>query len=183
MSWNVALFIEGASSLEALAAEVSALSGTTRNGKPRIVKMFKGSGVATLLTACDVGKQPDDYVFTRKKNKPVKGFRRIWKTVCEDVGRPDLLFHDLRRSGVRNLIRAGVHQSVAMKISVHRTNGVFDRYNIIDEADLADAARKLDEKQKSNALDFGQHSGIVSPKSTPNEAAAHLNVAAAALPN
>jgi integrase len=165
-------------------------AGTTKNGKPRIVKMHKGSKVANLLTACVVGKQPDDYVFTRKKNKPVKGFRRIWKTVCEDAGRPDLLFHDLRRSGVRNLIRAGVHQSVAMKISGHRTTSVFDRYNIIDEADLAEAARKLDEKQKSNALalagvtgDFGQHSGIVSPKSTTNEAAAHLNVTAAVLPN
>lgn len=162
----------------------------TKNGKPRIVKMHKGSEVATLLTACIVDKQPDDYVFTRKKNKPVKGFRRIWKTVCEEAGRPDLLFHDLRRSGVRNLIRAGVYQSVAMKISGHRTNSVFERYNIIDEADLAEAARKLDEKQKSNALafagvtgDFGQHSGIVDPKSTTNEAAARLSLNTAVLPN
>jgi len=158
-------------------------AGTTKNGKPRIVKMCKGSEVAELVTACVIGKQPDDFVFTRKKNKPVKGFRRIWKTVCEDAGRPDLLFHDLRRSGVRNLIRAGVHQSVAMKISGHRTNSVFDRYNIIDEADLAEAARKLDEKQKSNALDFGQHLGMVSEKSTTNEAAARLNATAAVLPN
>ena len=162
----------------------------TKNGDPRNVKMFKGSEVATLLTACVVGKQPDDYVFTRKKNKPVKGFRRIWKTVCENAGRPDLLFHDLRRSGVRNLIRAGVYQSVAMKISGHRTNSVFERYNIIDDADLAEAARKLDEKQKSNALalagvtgDFGQHSGIVSPKSTTDEAVARLSLNTAGLPN
>ena len=58
-----------------------------------------------------------------------------------------------------------------------------DVFDTRDESDFREAGRKLNEKQKSNALDFGQHSGIVSPKSTPNEAAAHLNVAAAALPN
>lgn len=55
-----------------------------------------------------------------------------------------LIFHDLRRTGVRNLMRSGVSQTVAKKISGHKTDAVFNRYNITDERDLVDAARKQD---------------------------------------
>jgi integrase len=64
-------------------------------------------------------------------------------TACRKAGVPGLLLHDLRRSAVRNLERAGVSRSVAMKLTGHKTENVYRRYAIVAENDLREAGIKL----------------------------------------
>ena len=59
------------------------------------------------------------------------------------AGLADLHFHDLRRSAIRNMERAGIPRSVAMSISGHRTESVYKRYDIVADADLKIAAKKM----------------------------------------
>ena len=70
--------------------------------------------------------------------------RKDWDDACAEAGVPGLLFHDLRRSAARNLRRAGVTQKVSCEFSGHKTDSIFDRYNISDFDDLKEAARKLE---------------------------------------
>ena len=63
-----------------------------------------------------------------------------------------LLLHDFRRSGVRNLIRSGVPRRIAMKISGHLTESTFERYNIVDSADLHEAMAKVEKYFDGNLM-------------------------------
>lgn len=81
------------------------------------------------------------YVFHRD-GKRIKNIYKSWNPICAKIGLKGRLLHDLRRTAVRNLVRSGVIETVAMKITGHRTRNVFDRYNIVSEGDLREAAMK-----------------------------------------
>jgi integrase len=110
-----------------------------------------------LLRDCISNKEPGDHVFTRASNEPVRDFRGAWYSLCERVGLgkfvtgenkkskwEGLFFHDLRRSAVRNVVRRGVSETVAMRLSGHKTRRVFLRYDITSFGDIEDAANKIE---------------------------------------
>jgi integrase len=97
------------------------------------------------------------WVFIHSDGRPIKDFRGAWAKACKDAGVPGRLVHDFRRTAVRNLERAGVPRSAAMRMTGHKTEAVYRRYAITDSVMLQEAALKVatlhaaEEKSQSSA--------------------------------
>ena len=152
--------------------------GTTKNNDGR--EVFMTETVRALLTECVRGKSADKQVFTRGNGNPVRDFRVTWERACSRAGigqtvcgecaeqmdsgkgcpkcksqrsiYSGLIFHDLRRTAARNLRRAGIPETVIMKIGGWRTRSVFERYAIVSRTDIADAMRKLQQSEQDHQI-------------------------------
>ncbi len=124
--------------------------GTTKNKKGRTI-VLEGELLEVIQRQWERRKVAEipgqfpallcPYVF-HHDGKAIRDFRAAWESACKATGLTGKLFHDFRRTAVRNMIRAGVSQTVAKKISGHKTDAVFQRYDITSEDDLREAARK-----------------------------------------
>jgi integrase len=113
---------------------------TSKNGKRRslalageVLEILKRREAARLVER-NGEPRVSDFVF-HWHGQQIVDFKRAWRTAVKDAGLPPKMFHDLRGSGIRNMVRAGVPETVAMSISGHRTRSTFDRYSITSGSD------------------------------------------------
>lgn len=126
-------------------------TGETKNGEGRTVPIV-GGDMQTLRSAAKKQRDenwPDSPGVFNRQGEQIKDLRWAWKKACERAKVPDTQkFHDLRRTAVRNMRRAGVSQAVRMKISGHKTDSMERRYNIIDTDDIAVAKAQMEARVK-----------------------------------
>lgn len=139
---------------------------TSKSGKPRtlplagdLCELVERRWQAREYTTSQGMTALSEFVFHAGNGRAIVDFKRSWATACAEAGAPAKLFHDLRRTAVRDMIRAGVPQSVAMRISGHRTAAIFLRYDITSEDD------------KIAALERTQAHRGAQPTTTPRVAA------------
>lgn len=138
LTWNRIDLKEGIVRLE---------SGETKNDMARNV--YLDNEMHGLLKAAFVNRNIGcPFVFQRNGER-IKNIEHAWQGACKRAGLPNKLFHDLRRTAIRNMVRAGIPERVAMMISGHKTRSIFDRYNIVSPEDLRAAAFRQEAYVKS----------------------------------
>ena len=116
-------------------------AGETKNGEGR---QFPLTTELRELLETQRALAPDcPWVFHRRGHR-ILSFKDSWRAATKAAGVPGLLFHDLRRSAVRNMERAGVPRPTAKLFTGHKTDSVYQRYTIVDDVMLREGAAKLE---------------------------------------
>lgn len=118
--------------------------GTTKNGEGRVLPLVPA--LRTMLMQWrrhTLAQWPSCPWVCQYEGDQLTRLTRAWQRAAKKVGLEGKLFHDLRRTAVRNMVRSGIPERVAMMISGHKTRSVFDRYDIVSERDLHEAAARL----------------------------------------
>lgn len=127
------------------ASQVWLERGQTKSKIARVLPIY-GEMRDALIAAFQLRKEshPDcDLVFHREGGKIVD-FRKAWASACKRAEVKGLHFHDLRRSAVRNMDRAGIPRATIRRIIGHETDAMFDRYRIVDQRDVDEAGVKAE---------------------------------------
>ncbi len=142
LQWNEVDFRAGTIRLRAERSKNGRAREIYFAGLPRLAELLRERRRRTSLLERERGAVIP-LVFHRAGRR-IMQLDKSWREACGKAGLPGMHFHDLRRSAARNLVRAGVPETVAMKILGHRTRSIFDRYNITSGRDLEAAMAKLD---------------------------------------
>jgi integrase len=132
------------------AARIRLAAADTKGGEARVFPFGDAPDLQVLLEGRWAARRGVS-VFHRY-GRPIKNFRRAWARACKQAGLADRLVHDLRRTFAREMRRAGVSEGGIMRLAGWRSRSMFDRYNIIDEADLSRAVARATVKSEPPAV-------------------------------
>lgn len=122
--------------------EIRLATGTTKNERARVLPIY-GEMRGWLEMARDTRDPKCPYLFQIRGKRAVFNWRR-WSGLCDTAGLAGLRFHDLRRTALTNMVRAGIPEKVAMEVSGHRTRRTFERYNIVSGRDVQEVGQKME---------------------------------------
>jgi integrase len=117
-------------------------AGDTKTGKARILPIY-GEMVQWLEVAEDTRSPGCPWLFEVRGKQMVFNWR-TWNRYRTAAGIDGLRFHDLRRTALTNMVRAGIPEKEAMAVSGHLTRRTFERYHIVSERSVLEVARKME---------------------------------------
>lgn len=131
--------------------------GATKNGDGRVIYM--SASLRALLEeqrrrTLALQQETDRIIplVFHDHGQKIVNYDKRWREACQKAGLPGKLVHDFRRTAIRNLVRVGIPERVAMQMCGHKTRNMLDRYNIVADTDLREAANKQDQAMATQTM-------------------------------